>query len=321
MSERTSTKTETESETEQATDTGIEMCPECSGTLKHDAEHGEQICTDCGLVVDENEIDRGPEWRAQTQKERNEKSRVGAPTTKMLHDDGVSTAIGWQNKDAYGNSLSERQSQKMARLRKWHTRSQTRDAQERNLQHALGEIDRMASALGLPQSIRETAGVIYRRTLDEDLLRGRSIEGVSTAAVYAASRQAGIPRSLDEITAVSRIEKIEVMRTYRYISRELNLEISPADPTDYLPRFASKLEISEEAEYQARELLEAAVNEGVASGKNPTGLAGAAIYAAALLCNEKLTQDTVSEVADVTQVTIRNRYKDLLELKDGIPVP
>jgi transcription initiation factor TFIIB len=321
MSEKTSNKTKIESETEQATDTPIGICPECSGTLKHDAEHGEQLCTDCGLVVDEDEIDRGPEWRAQTEKERNEKSRVGAPTTELMHDKGLSTNIGWQNKDAYGNSLSKRQSQKIARLRTWNERFRTRDHKERNLQQALGEIDRMASALGLPESIRETTSVIYRRALDEDLLRGRSIEGVSTAAVYAASRQAGLPRSLDEATAVSRVEKMEIMRTYRHISRELNLEMGPTDPANYLPRFASELDVSEEVEYEARELLETAVDEGITSGKDPTGLAGAAIYAAALLCDEKLTQDTVSEVADVTQVTIRNRYKELLELKDGIPAP
>jgi transcription initiation factor TFIIB len=320
MSEKTATKIKTEGETEQATDTTVGTCPECSGTLKHDAEHGEQLCTDCGLVVDEDEIDRGPEWRAQTQKERNEKSRVGAPTTEMMHDKGLSTNIGWQNKDAYGNSLSKRQSQKIARLRTWNERFRTRDHKERNLQHALGEISRMASALGLPESIRETSSVIYQRALDEDLLRGRSIEGVSTAVLYAASRQAGLPRSLDETTAVSRVEKMEIMRTYRYISRELGLEMSPTDPANYLPRFASDLGVSEEVEHEARKLLEAAVEEGVTSGKNPTGLAGAAIYAAGLLCGEKYTQDTIGEVADVTQVTIRNRYKELLELKDEIPV-
>jgi len=245
---------------------------------------------------------------------------VGAPTTNMMHDKGLSTNIDWRDKDAYGNSLSSSQRKKMQRLRKWNERFRTRDSKERNLKQALGEIDRMASALGLPENVRETASVIYRRALDENLLPGRSIEGVATAAVYAAARQAGVPRSLDEITDVSRVEKTEIARTYRYVIRELGLEVKPADPESYVPRFASSLELSEEAEHRARKLLQNAKEQGVHSGKSPVGLAAAAVYAAALLTNEKTTQAAVSEVADISEVTIRNRYHELLEAEQGIPV-
>jgi transcription initiation factor TFIIB len=293
-------------------------CPECGGHLVSDEERAETVCGDCGLVVQEDEIDRGPEWRAFDAKEKDEKSRVGAPTTKMMHDEGLSTNIGWQDKDAYGQSLSSRQRQKMQRLRTWNERFRTRDSKERNLKQALGEIDRMASALGLPNNVRETASVIYRRALDEDLLPGRSIEGVATASLYAAARQAGTPRSLDEITAVSRVEKDEIARTYRYVVRELNLEIKPADPVSYVPRFASDLDLSDESERRARTLLETAKQKGIHSGKSPVGLAAAAVYAAALLTNEKVTQNEVSDVANISEVTIRNRYHELLEAEDGI---
>ena len=294
------------------------VCPECGGRLVSDTEHGETVCTDCGLVVEADEIDRGPEWRAFDSAERDQKSRVGAPTPNMMHDKGLSTNIGWQDKDAYGNSLSSRQRQKMQRLRTWNERFRTRDSKERNLKQALGEIDRMASALGLPDSVRETASVIYRRALDEDLLPGRSIEGVSTSALYAAARQAGTPRSLDEIATVSRVGKMELTRTYRYVVRELGLEIQPADPASYVPRFASDLDLSEEAERRARQLLDTAKEEGIISGKSPVGLAAAAVYAAALLTNEKVTQGAVSEVADISEVTIRNRYKELLEAEGDV---
>jgi transcription initiation factor TFIIB len=171
--------------------------------------------------------------------------------------------------------------------------------------------------LGLPETVRETASVIYRRALSEDLLPGRSIEGVATAALYAAARQAGTPRSLDEIAAVSRVDKMELTRTYRYVVRELKLEIQPADPEQYVPRFASDLDLSDEAERRARELLRAAKDTGVHSGKSPVGLAAAAVYAASLLTNEKVTQSEVSEVANISEVTIRNRYKELLEAEDA----
>jgi transcription initiation factor TFIIB len=288
-------------------------CPECGGAVVSDAGHGERVCQDCGLVVEEDEIDRGPEWRAFDASEKNSKSRVGAPTTNMMHDKGLSTNIDWRDKDAYGNSLGSRQRAKMQRLRKWNERFRTRDSKERNLKQALGEIDRMASALGLPENVRETASVIYRRALSENLLPGRSIEGVATSAVYAAARQAGVPRSLDELTAVSRVEKSEIARTYRYVVRELGLEVAPADPESYVPRFASELGLSEECEIRARQLLKSAKEQGVHSGKSPVGLAAAAVYAASLLTNEKTTQSAVSDVADISEVTIRNRYHELLE--------
>jgi len=315
---RYSNERETETEQTEEEESETLVCPECGGSLLSDSERGETVCEDCGLVVEEDEIDPGPEWRAFDSKEKDEKSRVGAPTTNMMHDKGLSTNIGWQDKDAYGNSLSSRQREKMQRLRTWNERFRTRDSKERNLKQALGEIDRMASALGLPENVRETASVIYRRALDEDLLPGRSIEGVSTASLYAAARQAGTPRSLDEIAGVSRVEKDEIARTYRYVVRELSLEIQPADPESYVPRFASDLDLSEEVERRARQLLQNAKEEGVHSGKSPVGLAAAAVYAASLLTNEKVTQSEVSEVANISEVTIRNRYHELLEAEDNI---
>ncbi|WP_311173187.1 transcription initiation factor IIB [Halobellus ordinarius] len=313
-SEKDRSTEQTSEETEQEE---TQVCPECGGTLVADEAHGETVCTDCGLVVDEDSIDRGPEWRAFDSAERDQKSRVGAPTTNLMHDKGLSTNIGWQNKDAYGNSLSSRQREQMQRLRTWNERFRTRDSKERNLKQALGEIDRMASALGLPENVRETASVIYRRALDEDLLPGRSIEGVATAALYAAARQAGTPRSLDEIERVSRVDKMELTRTYRYVVRELSLQVEPADPEQYVPRFASELGLSDEAERTARELLRNAKRAAIHSGKSPVGLAAAAVYAAALLTNDKVTQSQVSDVANVSEVTIRNRYKELLEAGDA----
>jgi len=327
----TTTRTSTEERTRESTEASTEetttagertdaaenerehVCPECGGSVVSDTEHGETVCAECGLVVSEDEIDHGPEWRAFDASEKDRKSRVGAPTTNMMHDKGLSTNIGWQDKDAYGRSLNASQREKMQRLRTWNERFRTRDSKERNLKQALGEIDRMASALGLPESVRETASVIYRRALDEDLLPGRSIEGVATAAVYAAARQASVPRSIDELVAVSRVGEMEMTRTYRYIVRELNLEIQPADPESYVPRFVSDLDLSDEVERRARELLDRARDEGILSGKSPVGLAAAAVYAASLLANQKVTQSEVSGVANISEVTIRNRYKELLE--------
>ncbi|WP_226012421.1 transcription initiation factor IIB [Halomicrobium salinisoli] len=307
--ERAAANEHAESESE-----GVRNCPECeSENLVKDADRGELICEDCGLVVEEGNIDPGPEWRAFNHQERQEKSRVGAPTTQTMHDKGLTTTIDWKDKDAYGRSISSKKRSQMHRLRKWQERIRTKDAGERNLQFALSEVDRMASAMGVPRSVREVASVIYRRALDEDLIRGRSIEGVSTSALYAACRKEGIPRSLEEISEVSRVDRKEIGRTYRYISQELGLEMEPVDPKKYVPRFCSELDLSEEVQSKANEIIETTAEEGLLSGKSPTGYAAAAIYAASLLCNEKKTQREVADVAQVTEVTIRNRYQEQIE--------
>ena len=274
---------------------------------------GELIHDKTGLIIEDEQIDPGPEWRAFNHSERQEKSRVGAPTTKTMHDKGLTTTIDWKDKDAYGRALSSKKRSQMHRLRKWQERIRTKDAGERNLQFALSEIDRMASALGVPRSVREVASVIYRQALSEDLIRGRSIEGVSTAALYAACRKEGIPRSLEEISEVSRVDRKEIGRTYRYISQELGLEMRPVDPKKYVPRFASELELSEAVQSKANEIIETTAEQGLLSGKSPTGYAAAALYAASLLCNEKKTQREVANVAQVTEVTIRNRYQEQIE--------
>jgi len=131
----------------------------------------------------------------------------------------------------------------MQRLRTWDERFRTRDHRERNLKQALGEIDRMGSALGLPDEVRETASVIYRRALAEDLLPGRTIEGVATASLYAAARQMNTPRSIDEVAAVSRVDEVEFKRAYRYVVRELGLAVKPANPQQFVGRLASGLDV------------------------------------------------------------------------------
>ncbi|HET7323295.1 MAG TPA: transcription initiation factor IIB family protein, partial [Halococcus sp.] len=162
--------------------------------------------------------------------------------------------------------------------------------------------------------VQETAGVLYRRAVEENLLPGRSIEAMATASLYAAARQHGTPRTLVEFATVSRVEKLPIQRAYRYLAAELDLRIEPADPLQYVRQFASTLEVSDEAERLARDLLEVAEAQNVYSGKNRAGLAAAALYAATHLTNEGLTQATVSDVAHVSHVTIRDRYQELLDV-------
>ncbi|WP_266080862.1 transcription initiation factor IIB [Haladaptatus caseinilyticus] len=313
------TRRMTDDETEHTTKEhkGVQNCPECdSQTLLTSADGSELVCEDCGLIIEERTVDRGPEWRAFNHQERERKSRVGAPITKTMHDKGLTTNIDWKDRDASGHALSAEKRNQMHRLRKWQGRIRTKDAGERNLKFALSEIDRMASALGIPRSIREVACVLYRRALDEDLIRGRSIEGIATSCLYAACRTENIPRSFEEMEEVSRVRRKEITRSYMYLGRELGLEIHPANPKQYVPRFCSALGCSDAVEAKTNELLDIATTEGLLSGKSPTSCAAAAIYAASLLCDEQQTQQAVADVAQVTEVTIRNRYQEQIDALD-----
>ena len=168
----------------------ILRCPECgSGHLSRDYSRAELVCHDCGLVIDEAFIDHGPEWRAFDSEQQEKRARVGAPMTYTLHDKGLSTKIGWTNRDAYGKGIPTRNRAQLYRMRKWQRRVRIADSTERNLSIALGQLDRMASGLHLPRSVRETAAMIYRKAALKKLVRGRSIEGVVTASLYASCRQ------------------------------------------------------------------------------------------------------------------------------------
>ncbi|MCL4328938.1 MAG: transcription initiation factor IIB [Candidatus Thermoplasmatota archaeon] len=292
----------------------ITKCPECGSTqLIRDYERGELICNSCGIVIDESYIDQGPEWRAFDSEQNGSRSRTGSPMTFTIHDKGLSTDISWKNKDSYGKSIPTRNRAQLYRLRKWQKRIKVSNAAERNLSQALQELERMASNLSIPNDVRENAAVIYRKAVKQNMIRGRSIEAVVAGSIYAACRLTNVPRTLDEIASVTRVKKKEIGRTYRIMSRYLKLNILPSKPEDYVNRFCSRLKLSGEVRKKANDILKDARDNDLISGKGPTGVSAAAIYIASLMLGERRTQRSVSEVAGVTEVTIRNRYKELTE--------
>jgi transcription initiation factor TFIIB len=292
----------------------ITRCPECNSPhLIRDYERAEVICEDCGLVLDERMIDEGPEWRAFDSEQREARERAGPPSTIMSHDKGLSTQIGWRNKDAYGRTIPHRSRAQIYRLRKWQHRIRTSKSGERSLAQGLTEINTMASKMGLPRHVRESAAVLYRKASTKNLVRGRSIDEVVAATLYAACRQCGVPRTLDEIADKSNVDRKSIGRTYRTLTRELGLKLLPQSPRDYIARFCNKLGLDMEVQRKAKEILEAVEREELASGVAPSGVAAATIYIAAMLCGRPCTQKDVAEVAGVTEVTIRNRYKAISE--------
>ena len=290
----------------------IKKCPECgSVNLFMNKDKGEIICRDCGLVIDDKMVDFDQEWRDYEDDGDTSRRRTGSALSYTQYDQGLGTEIGRKG-DLYKLDNTDRN--KFFRLRKWQYRIST--AIERNLKLALAELKRVSSYLKLPKSVDEESARIYTLAVQRGLVRGRSMESVVAGALYAACRRHEVPRTLDELSEASGIEKKEIGRTYRFITRELGISILPSNPADYIGRFSSSLTLAAETQSKAVEILEMAQKAELTSGRGPTGIAAAALYVSALIHGEKRTQREVADVAGVTEVTIRNRYKELLDELD-----
>jgi len=289
-----------------------ENCPECtSKNLVHDYDSGETICGDCGLVLYEQMMDKGPEWRAFTSEEKASRSRVGMPSSYSIHDKGLSTTISQVDRDALGRKLPISTRLQMWRLRKWQIRSRVHSSVDRNLSQAMSELDRLAGKISISPPIKEKAALIYRKALEKGLVRGRSISAIAAASLYAACRKSGLPRTLREISEESLVDKKDVARCYRLLLHELDFHMPISDPLTYVSKIAEKNRVSGKTQGLAIQILRDARLKRVSAGKDPMGMASAAIYIACLQNNEKITQKDIADAAGVTEVTVRNRYKAL----------
>jgi len=296
----------------------LKKCPECHETnLIYDEQRGEVFCNDCGTVIEEKMVDSSQELQGAFE-DGEKKGRGGAPLSLQRFDKGLTTNVG-EISDIY--KLNASSTRKFLRLKKWQERVST--SIERNLRLAMTELRRVASFLNLPEVTKDEASRIYQFVLQRGFVRGRSMESVIASCIYAACRSYDIPRTLDEISAASDVERKEIGRTYRFIIRKSRIKIKPSNPKDYIHRFASVLKLSSKTQNEALRILKQAENSELTSGRGPAGIAAAALYVAALLNNEKKTQREVADVAGITEVTIRNRYKELLdklELEDKLKI-
>jgi len=286
----------------------IKKCPECGGTnLTHNMNLGEIICNDCGLVVEDKMVDTGIDLQSKFDKNE-KKGRGGAPISMQKFDRGLTTNVG-EISDIY--KLEAGQTRKFLRLKKWQERVST--SIERNLRLAMAELRVIASYLNLPNVVRDEAARIYNYVLQRGLVRGRSMESVIASCLYIACRSYNIPRTLDEMSTASDVERKEIGRTYRFIIRKLGIKVKQSSPRDYISRFSSVLKLSPKTQNDALKVLKQAETFELTSGRGPAGISAAALYVAALINDEKKTQREVADIAGITEVTIRNRYKELIE--------
>ena len=290
-------------------------CARCGkNSMLTDNATGERFCGGCGFVISERVDESGPEWRSFSKEEHDDRSRTGSPTSLAIHDRGLATIIDHANRDATGKPLSASMKSTVERLRTWDSRSQAHESADRNFRQAFSELDRLKDKLALSDAVIEKTAYIYRKALEKNLVRGRSIPSAIAAALYAACRDGGTPRTLHDVSSAINIKRKEVSRCYRLFLRELDLKMPVVDPIKCMSRIASKAELSEKVKRGALTILNDASKMEITAGKDPMAIAAAALYLSCVMSGENTTQKVIAMAAGVTEVTIRNRYKGLKDL-------
>ena len=296
---------------EKDTDGIPEECPNCGkrGTFVRDEESGEMVCSNCGFVLREKEEETGPTFSSS--EAGTPQVASGPPTSIAQPDMGLTTVIGREATDASGRALSSKSKSTVERMRVWDRRSQPDQSAFRSMSKAFEEIKTIAAKLSVGEGAIERAAYIYRKAIEKRLTRGRSLTQLAAAALYAACRDMQIPRSLKDVAVAGNISKKDLSRSYRTLVTELDIKMPVEDPIRSIPKIGSAIGASPRTMRKAQEILRMAEAEGVTAGKDPMGLAGAALYIASHLEGEGKSQPTVAKAAEVTEVTVRNRYRAL----------
>jgi len=286
------------------------MCSLCKrDTAVADPETGEMICNNCGTVLSEKAVETRAEWRI-FDVEQSSRARAGARTSLAQHDMGLATVIGRANKDASGNILNSGMRSSISRLRIWDSRTQL-DPSDRNLRVAFEQLHKLKSKLGLSDAVVEKTAYIYRKAFERKFTRGRSISSMLVACLYIACRDMGAPRSFKEIAAISNLRRKDITYSYRMLILGLDIKVPLPDPAKCIVRIANKVKISEKTKRLALEKMGALIMTEISAGKGPMGLAATVLYLSCLNNGESITQKDLAEAAGVTEVTIRNRVRDL----------
>jgi len=291
------------------------LCGRCGkNSMLTDNVTGERFCGKCGFVISETLQDAGPEWRSFSKEGGADPTRTGAPTSLTMHDRGLATIINPLNKDASGKPLSTSMKSTIERLRTWDSRSQAHSSADKNLRIALNEMSKVKDKLALTDVVLEKAAYIYRKALERKLVRGRSIQGLVAACIYAACRNTETPRTLYDIANGMNIRKKDIARCYRLIFRELELKMPVVDPVKGVSRIASIAKLSEKSKRKAVLILNQAKETGIVAGKDPMGIAAASLYLACISTGEIKSQKEISLASGITEVTIRNRCVGLRKM-------
>ena len=285
-------------------------CGYCASTeLVTDQDTGETVCKRCAVVIIDEHI-------ATTDGFVDERtSRVGAPTSLTMHDRGLSTQIDKKNVDGVGKPITNSSMKStLSRLRTWDSRSQVRSSTDRNLRVAMNELGRIKDKLAVPEATVEKAAYYYRKALDKRLTRGRNISVIMASCLYVACREDSIPRNLNDVYIATNLKKKDIAACYRLLLKELDVTPPVVDSRFVVSRITTMLNVPEKITRIAVKYLTTAKKLGDTAGKDPMGMAAATIYMACIENGLSITQRQIADVANVTEVTIRNRLNRLRDI-------
>ena len=291
------------------------LCSICkrSDKIVTDPESGEIICSSCGMVISDKVEDAGHSERrifsgGQIDDTR---ARTGAPTSLARHDMGLATIIGGSDRDSSGQKIDPSIHSTMQRLRKWDFRAQLNSPSDRNLTTAFKLLDTLKDKLGLSDAIVEKVAYIYRKVQERGFVRGRSVSAVLAAALYIAYRELGISKTMKDISVASNLKRKNIARIYRQLILELDYKVPNPDPVKCVAKVANNTNLSEKTKRQAINIMHKVTENEISAGKDPMGLAATVLYISCIKTGENISQKEISNVAGVTEVTLRNRFKDL----------
>jgi len=268
----------------------------------YDEIRGELICVETGEVLQDRLIDRGPEWRAYTPEEYVERARVGSQLTNKVHDLGITTLIDTRSRE--GKALST-----------LHRKLRIANNRQRKLAITLGFMNEVIGRLGLPDSVNEVSGTILRRLASKGVVKERNMNAYVAAAVILACNYLKIPVDRDDVLKLCEVTRHALWKAMLKMTRDSGeyIAVKAPEPQIYLERLCNDLKLHAEVLALASKILAVAKKKGLTSGKGPLGLAAAAMYIASVLMDEKRTQREVAEISKVTEVTVRNRYRDIVD--------
>lgn len=295
-------------------------CPECQSTIVDDVHNGERICSSCGIVVAEQMADFGPESKGANLEDKMRLARATGQTTLSQHDMGIATEISIASTDYSGKKLDSSTSNQMQRLGKWQKRVRVTSPRERRLTNVLGKISETCENCNLPKNVVETASMIYRSLDGKNIeVKGKSVISITVAVIYMACKQCHIVRSIDDISKTVCLPIDVKAKTklaakyYRNLVLDMGSVVTPVVTMDkYISKIANLTKTDVRVERLALEMARKTQNQNIADGKAPNGIASAYLYVASVLTGQNILQRDVSSISGITEVTIRNRVKEIL---------
>ena len=298
----------------------IEKCTVCESSIIDDIENGERICSGCGIVMAEHMEDHGPEAKSSSLEDKMKLARATGQTSYSQHDLGITTEISIGKTDFSGKKINAETASQMHRLGKWQQRVRVTSSRERRLSNVLAKVSEICQNCSLPKNVIETASLIYRGLDGKNIqVKGKSVVSISAAVVYMACKRCDVIRSLEEILReVCHTKDVKpktklASRYYRMLVMELGT-VAPHIVTmdKYISKIANMTNTDTRVERLSLEIAEKTKDRSIADGKAPNGIAAAYLYIASILLGQNIIQRDVSSVSGVTEVTIRNRCKEIL---------